>query len=46
MNDSTKTILIVEDDNTIHDLIKELLEKENYVVKSAYSFPEDALLTT
>ena len=40
MNDSTKTILIVEDDNTIHDLIKELLEKENYVVKSAYSGKE------
>ena len=35
-----KKILIVEDDNTIHELIKELLEKEHYIVKNAYSGTE------
>lgn len=35
-----KEILIVEDDNEIHSLIKELLEKAHYLVKSAYSGTE------
>ncbi|MCI8310462.1 MAG: response regulator transcription factor [Clostridia bacterium] len=35
-----KKILVVEDDNDIHKLIKELLEKEHYIVKSAYSGTE------
>lgn len=35
-----KTILIVEDDMDIHNLIKELLEKENYHVLSSYSGTE------
>lgn len=35
-----KKILVVEDDNTIHNLIKELLEKENYIVRNAYSGKE------
>ena len=35
-----KKILIVEDDDTIHNLIKELLEKENYITKNAYSGTE------
>lgn len=35
-----KTILIVEDDNDIHNLIKEVLEKEHYIVKDAYSGTE------
>lgn len=35
-----KKILVVEDDNTIHKLIKELLEKEHYIVKNAYSGTE------
>lgn len=35
-----KRILVVEDDNDIHKLIKELLEKEHYIVKSAYSGTE------
>lgn len=35
-----KKILIVEDDNEIHDLIKELLIKENYKVVNAYSGTE------
>ena len=35
-----KKILIVEDDDTIHELIKELLEKEHYIVKNAYSGTE------
>ena len=35
-----KKILIVEDDNEIHDLIKELLVKENYKVVNAYSGTE------
>lgn len=32
-----KKILVVEDDSTIHELVRELLEKENYVVRNAYS---------
>ena len=35
-----KKILVVEDDNAIHKLIKELLEKEHFVVKNAYSGTE------
>ncbi len=35
-----KSILIVEDDDTIHNLIKELLEKEHYITKNAYSGTE------
>ena len=35
-----KKILVVEDDNTIHKFIKELLEKERYIVISAYSGTE------
>ncbi len=33
-------ILVVEDDKEIHNLIKELLEKENYIVVNAYSGTE------
>ena len=39
-----KKILIVEDDINIHDIIKELLKKENYIVFSAYSGSEALLL--
>ena len=35
-----KKILVVEDDDTIHKFIKELLEKEHYIVQSAYSGTE------
>lgn len=35
-----KNILIIEDDIDIHNLIKELLEKENYHVLSSYSGTE------
>ena len=35
-----KKILIVEDDDTIHKLIKELLEKEHYITRNAYSGTE------
>ena len=35
-----KKILVVEDDDTIHRFIKELLERENYIVKNAYSGTE------
>ena len=35
-----KKILIVEDDDSIHNLIKELLEKEHYITKNAYSGTE------
>jgi len=35
-----KKILVVEDDNTIHKFIKEFLEKEHYIVQSAYSGTE------
>lgn len=35
-----KKILVVEDDNTIHNLIKELLEKEHYIVENAFSGTE------
>lgn len=39
-----KTILIVEDDNDIHNLIKEVLKKENYKIVDAYSGTEAILL--
>ena len=39
-----KKILVVEDDNDIHNLIKELLEKEHYIVKNAYSGTEALLI--
>lgn len=39
-----RKILIVEDNNDIHNLIKEILEKENYVTMDAYSGTEAILL--
>ena len=39
-----KTILIVEDDNDIHNLIKEILEKEQYKIVDAYSGTEAVLI--
>lgn len=39
-----KNILIVEDDITIHNLIKEILKKENYNILDAYSGTEALLL--
>lgn len=39
-----KTILIVEDDNDIHNLIKEILEKENYKILDAYSGTEAIMI--
>lgn len=39
-----KKILIVEDNNDIHNLIKEILEKENYKILDAYSGTEALLL--
>ena len=39
-----KTILIVEDDMDIHNLIREMLEKENYRVLNSYSGTEALLL--
>ena len=35
-----KKILVVEDDNTIHKIIKDILKKEHYIVISAYSGTE------
>ena len=37
-------ILIVEDDVSIHNVIKELLKKENYITYHAYSGTEALLL--
>ena len=37
-------ILIVEDDVNIHDVIKELLTKENYITYDAYSGTEALML--
>lgn len=37
-------ILIVEDDASIHDVIRELLKQNNYVITSAYSGTEALLL--
>lgn len=39
-----KKILVVEDDNTINNLIKEILEKERYKVYSAYSGTEAIMI--
>lgn len=39
-----KNILIVEDDKDIHNLIKEVLTKENYKPIDAYSGTEAILL--
>ena len=39
-----KKILIVEDDDSIHNVLRELLEKENYDTYSAYSGTEALLL--
>ena len=39
-----RKILIVEDNNDIHNLIKEILEKENYITMDAYSGTEAILL--
>ncbi len=39
-----KTILIVEDDNDIHNLIKKILEKEHYKIVDAYSGTEAILI--
>ena len=39
-----KKILIVEDDISIHNIMKELLKKENYVISNAYSGTEALLL--
>lgn len=39
-----KTILIVEDNIDIHNLIREILEKENYKILDAYSGTEALLL--
>ena len=39
-----KTILVVEDDMDIHNLIKEVLEQENYNVIDAYSGTEALIL--
>lgn len=35
-----KKILVVEDDNTIHKIIEDILKKEHYIVISAYSGTE------
>lgn len=39
-----KKILIVEDDNTINNLIREILEKERYKIYSAYSGTEALII--
>ena len=39
-----KKILIVEDDISIHNLVKEVLEKERYIVLNAYSGTEALLI--
>ena len=39
-----KKILIVEDDNTINNLIREILEKESYKIYSAYSGTEALII--
>ena len=38
-----KKILVVEDDISIHNLIKEVLENEHYIVLNAYSGTEALL---
>ena len=39
-----KKILLVEDNKEIHDLIKNALEKERYIVKNAYSGTEALII--
>ncbi len=39
-----RKILIVEDDTSIHNLIKEVLENEHYIVLNAYSGTEALLI--
>ncbi len=39
-----KKILVVEDDISIHNLVKEVLEKERYIVLNAYSGTEALLI--
>lgn len=39
-----KKILIVEDDESIHNIIEELLKKENYITSNAYSGTEALML--
>ena len=39
-----KKILIIEDDESIHNVIEELLKKENYDTYNAYSGTEALLL--
>lgn len=41
---SLKKILVVEDDVSIHEVLEELLEKEDYAVSNAYSGTEALLL--
>ena len=41
---SLKKILIIEDDESIHNVIEELLKKENYDTYNAYSGTEALLL--
>ena len=39
-----ETILVVEDDTDIHNLIKKILEKEKYKVVNAYSGTEALMI--
>ena len=39
-----ETILLVEDDTDIHNLIKKILEKEKYKVVNAYSGTEALMI--
>lgn len=39
-----RKILIVEDDTSIHNLIREVLENEHYIVLNAYSGTEALLI--
>ena len=39
-----KKILVVEDDISIHNVIKELLKKQHYITYDAYSGTEALLL--
>ena len=41
---NVEKILIVEDDISIHNLVKEVLEKERYIVLNAYSGTEALLI--
>ena len=39
-----KNILVVEDDIDIHNIIKEILQKENYKIFDAYSGTEALMI--